>query len=969
VTLAVRLQRLRRWGVVAVLVALAIVMSGTVHPLLRPARAADAATPYTITKTSPFTDLSDGQRVTVNVKSGPDTTIREVEVHQCRLEATYEKRSDVLKNAGNCPPSPVSSSGDTVVVRTSSNGVGPATQSAQGATLTFRAGLGVVEWKAAGGADARLECDPNHACAIVVAVLIGEDYTFTVLPITFRISDVIAGCGGPAEGVFSSAGSDAISELYANWTLDACQQDGAHGAASRAVLSGEGPAVDGFSGGVADLAYTAAGYDDSFGFGPLDKTLRRPAVMIPVAITAATLSAGGGYTQSTGDKSAYSVLQVAAREAAAMFTGGYGWFIEGGNTYDDDLLARNPQLNGRVNAEVPTNKPMAPAEGEASSYLFSKYFLTQVPAEWKIPHDGTPRSAANSWATAQPTFDSIDLYSGRSILSKVTDQAANSQSSQGPIWAITDLATSFRLALTPASIQNAKGDFVAPTKESMLAAVKAMKKNDQGVLLPDVAATTTSGVQPYPLTYVVYAMAPAEPLLEDDCSARPTSQALLKDWLGYLLGRGQDHMADGFVPLPSDLLADAKQQVKLVGEAKVTGACAVPEATTTATTIPGSDPTPASSADVPRSAGAPVVSASSRSNALAHALTAPEPTTPQPVETAVERITRSVPIPGFVNVKSLGWFGVLFGIAGVVAITAFAAFAAAQRSARITRPLEFATAIGLWVGAALVLLPLVVYQLGPVAHERSQHSMLRDFRASVRQSANEASGLGGVSVPTKAPEPGSSVAIVEIGSLQARQVAVEGVSPDDTRRGPGHVPGTAGLGQPGNSVVVARRTAFGGSLGRLDALQKGNKILVTTTQGQSVYVVTALTKRNLASESARDDVYGKTTKDMLTIVTSGSRTPWNSSLATVVRARLATEPFAPTPQGGRTDANTGRSGAAGAWAATVLAIAAFAMTAAGSVVVYKRMQPRIAYVLTLGPLAALAIVMSESIVRLLPAWS
>ena len=40
--------------------------------------------------------------------------------------------------------------------------------------------------------------------------------------------------------------------------------------------------------------------------------------------------------------------------------------------------------------------------------------------------------------------------------------------------------------------------------------------------------------------------------------------------------------------------------------------------------------------------------------------------------------------------------------------------------------------------------------------------------------------------------------ILEINAMQLRQVVVEDVGPDQTRQGPGHAPGTAGVGQPGD---------------------------------------------------------------------------------------------------------------------------------------------------------------------------
>ena len=207
---------------------------------------------------------------------------------------------------------------------------------------------------------------------------------------------------------------------------------------------------------------------------------------------------------------------------------------------------------------------------------------------------------------------------------------------------------------------------------------------------------------------------------------------------------------------------------------------------------------------------------------------------------------------------------------------------------------------------------------------------MSDYRVDIRQAAAQTNGLPGVELPTRAPETGSPVAILDIPAMKMEQVVVEGVGPQQTRRGPGHVPGTAGPGQPGNSAIVARRSAFGGPFRPLGSLELGDRILVTTTQGQSIYVVTEVRSDEVAdgagtrpqpteAETATttttappapeapplsiraaeappappildaalpegalttDDVYGPTEDDRLTLVTSAATRPWNTERAT-----------------------------------------------------------------------------------------
>jgi sortase A len=332
-----------------------------------------------------------------------------------------------------------------------------------------------------------------------------------------------------------------------------------------------------------------------------------------------------------------------------------------------------------------------------------------------------------------------------------------------------------------------------------------------------------------------------------------------------------------------------------------------------------------------------------------------------------------------------------------------------------------AWAAAAWLAVTVVAVVLVLYGIGPLLEQRDQTALLADYRVEVRQAANQTLGLPGVEVPTRAPETGAPVAILDIPALRVEQVVVEGVGPQQTRRGPGHVPGTRGPGQPGNSAIVGRRSAFGGPFRTLGQLDPGDEILVTTSQGQTIYEVvevrseevadgsgvttedatttttsptttrptTATTRPGagepaapatgdeaedraetepLPSELTTDDLFGRTPDDRLTLVTSAATRPWNTSRATIVVATMRDRPFAPTPQGGRTQADDGRSPDGGAGAALALAMLAYLLAVVVAVVLYRTARPRSAYLLTAPPLLAATMLAAEATARMLPAW-
>ena len=206
----------------------------------------------------------------------------------------------------------------------------------------------------------------------------------------------------------------------------------------------------------------------------------------------------------------------------------------------------------------------------------------------------------------------------------------------------------------------------------------------------------------------------------------------------------------------------------------------------------------------------------------------------------------------------------------------------------------------------------VIYGIGPLVHARDQRSLMATERADIAVAAVEAKALDHVNLPTQPPVPGEPVGVVAIPALGIDQAVVEGVGSSQTVSGPGHVPGTAGLGQPGNAAVVGRNAAYGGVFGRLDQLKPGDRILTATIEGQSIYVVRHVARVTLGSPTAPvsatgssaagsrsagstpavtlNALYRPTTDNRITLVTSASAAPWNSSRAIEVTAEFAGSP-------------------------------------------------------------------------------
>lgn len=259
----------------------------------------------------------------------------------------------------------------------------------------------------------------------------------------------------------------------------------------------------------------------------------------------------------------------------------------------------------------------------------------------------------------------------------------------------------------------------------------------------------------------------------------------------------------------------------------------------------------------------------------------------------------------------------------------------------------------------------VIYGIGSLVHARDQRALMATERTAIANAAILDKALDTVKLPTKPPEPGAPVGVLAIPALSINEVVVEGVDPSQTVSGPGHVPGTAGFGQPGNAAIVGRNAAYGGVFGRLGQLKPGDKVLTATTEGQSVYVV-----RHVATVTtgSLEPFYRTTHNNRLTLVTSASDVPWNGGQAVVVTAQLRGKPYPATPQGRHDPSQLGNTGESSAWIELVLSLVGFALVVLGALYLYRRCTIRSAYLLTTAPLVALTVLAAESISRMFPAW-
>jgi sortase A len=254
---------------------------------------------------------------------------------------------------------------------------------------------------------------------------------------------------------------------------------------------------------------------------------------------------------------------------------------------------------------------------------------------------------------------------------------------------------------------------------------------------------------------------------------------------------------------------------------------------------------------------------------------------------------------------------------------------------------------------AVVAFAFFLYTPSALQHGRDQAGLTRRFRAEL---ATQRAPIGGV-IPSGAP-----VALLEIPAIGVHEIVVQGTTSGVTRAGPGHLAASVLPGQPGNSVIIGRKTAYGGPFKHLSSLRAGDQIRVTTGQGTARYSV--ISEGTQPPGSARAML--PTTKARLTLVTSDPAL--FAKRYRVAYARLESDAFAPTGHASTIPrADLGLTGDPNAAATLFLWLLVAALVGFGAVVAWRRAPRAAAWLIVVPLVLAAGWLVFENLVVLLPA--
>jgi hypothetical protein len=461
-----------------------------------------------------------------------------------------------------------------------------------------------------------VNCLPSQPCTFALAIWTENVLTpgqisvyFVGVPATFVDSSAGLACTSPASGQINSESPDRLSETIIQLGIDACRSGYANSQGLTFNLGSgttDDEALCAFAAGNVDLAYSAVGYGQQGSpFTPANcaggAAPQRSYLAIPIALNAVVFAHTANLVQATpypsfgvavGD---YPQLKITVAQFAQLLSNGGLVDVSGSGQETSDsgtwksqlgqeLLALNPLLSGGYQASCSACDVVGAGSGvgvaatsgtDATTYLATRFLNAVAPTQLVSAPDPVAAfpseqlSTVSNFGAPPPAYD-VQTYTGRSILGHYTTPLSGSA-----WWALTDAATAavtwgglddFALqSYDSLSSAPANATYVGPNTASMQAAAANMTAQPDGTLLPDPQGGPVGGVEPYPLTYVEYAIAPAQPLLNTDCTANTAAQKALNEWLTFLVGNGQQDLPAGMAPLPNSLTAQAQAAIAKVG--------------------------------------------------------------------------------------------------------------------------------------------------------------------------------------------------------------------------------------------------------------------------------------------------------------------------------------------------------------------------------------------------------------------
>ncbi len=573
-------------------------------------------------------------------------------------------------------------------------------------------------------------CDENNPCTVAIQITAQDATGRTVTWVDDSIKFTpylpgigVKGCKGIGRHTLDASMPERLGRAAVAWNQALCAPTQAEQPAN-IVSETEDTGLTAFDKGASDLMITGSG-------SALAVQSVRSREYVPVGINAAVIAAVGWSPTDVDDEGnplsskLTGTMAFTHDELANMFTkggqnpdtAGRGGIFRNGTP----LVDRNPALaavkDGQPDGVIAVNRRAGyggnpdffGVTGESGTgtipFALSKVLSGKAPESWVFPAlgkdyfgelNGKSPGVIADLSVLDPgksQVHNVDAKTGQLSVRKTVDNAVAGRGGDcagGCVnWVITDLATATINRWTPVAIPDGKGNFVAPTEQSLQAAADSMKVGADGTA--EAGTVSTDGA--YPLTFVEYLAVPVNPLIDATCKPMTEKQAGLKSFATLASGFGQTLLPPGMARLSPALAATATERVAKIGTGSVEKACQEKEEAKNPPSPGANGVTPAASPSPNSPSGGPGASAGTPAAASAGSAPAVAPT-PESVA-AAKNLAESIDIPRFAGAGALGALIPLVALVILATLPSATAYVAAGRPVPAGLTRAFAALLGL----------------------------------------------------------------------------------------------------------------------------------------------------------------------------------------------------------------------------------------------------------------------------------
>ncbi len=414
-----------------------------------------------------------------------------------------------------------------------------------------------------GALTATVDCEYPNPCSIWVTVKTNSLTGGAGSQIEFAFPP--SACPAPTGPTVAGSGDEAANRAMFKWESDECV---APASISVDYTQSNSPlGRQNFVDGLVDYAVTGDPFDQT----QLDSLTSQGRTFAYAPLSASSLVFAYN-VHDRADLKQVTDMKLTPDLLAKIFTRQlYNWNI------DPNLISLNPDAPNWA----PLVEPVGEAVASAQTFELTSWFWAVAQATYEA--GGTQFQGGPT--DIYPATVGLDLrQTMASAALQVAEPTPNSDLTQFGYIGWMDASYAAQYGLPTVQVENAAGDFVTATPDSVAAALSHWVPNADGVTgMPDFANTDPAQ---YPLPFVSFIVAPTSIYEGQFDQFDGVKGDVLRTYLTYTSTTGQGALPPGYDPLPANMVNQTAETVLLIPSAENPSPSPSPSPTPALTTPP-----------------------------------------------------------------------------------------------------------------------------------------------------------------------------------------------------------------------------------------------------------------------------------------------------------------------------------------------------------------------------------------------